>query len=211
MPATDKMTATRANSSATGMSSSAESPARCERYSNGEIASATSDAIARMNPYFTIAVPFLCSRRRPSFQRDVMLPKNRRGGELERGDRLAEIRFGASLLAARGDHGALPLLDQEQRRSSGAKLALLAVVLFFRGFPGHARGGQPHPRRLKLLHRIADIGLDRLLDLLGLILDPSPFQERAAQVRFGGAVANRDRDAELDLRGRKISCPEVAQ
>src|ERR1700674_4241684 len=186
MPTTDKMTATRANTSATGMSSSAESPARCERYSNGEITSATSDAIARMNPYFTISVPFLRSRRRSvssgmgqqraavrdragafrcaaSFQRDGMLPQNRRGCEFERSDRLAEIRFRASLLATRGDHGALSLLDQEQRRSSGAQLALLAVVLFFRGFPGHARGVQPHPRRLKLLHRIADIRFDRQL------------------------------------------------
>src|SRR6202030_4217142 len=75
---------------------------------------------AGARPHFSVI------RWAASFQRDVVLAQDRRGGELERGDRLAEVCFDAPLLAARRDHGALPLLDQEQRRGSGAKLALLA-------------------------------------------------------------------------------------
>ena len=87
-------------------------------------------------------------------QIDIVLAKDRAGGEFERGDGFAQVGFGAAFLAARGDHGGLPLLHQEKRRGAGAELALLAVVLFFGGFALHARGVQAQLGRLHRLHAL---------------------------------------------------------
>ncbi len=128
-----------------------------------------------------------------------MPAEDRPGGEFESRDGFSGVRLRSSLLAARANHRALALLDQEQCRGPRAELTLLALILLFGGFSLNSRGIQARLRRNHALHGSAHIRLNGLFDLFALISDPVFFRDHSIEGRLRSTVANRQKKLAVEL------------